>query len=158
VKKDEEERQKMPSILRRFNGIHRGEQGMTLIELVVVVAILGMLAAIIVPNVVGWIGEGEEEAARTELYDVQLAMTAVMAKAVESAVEPVTPANAVYNLTGYPKLPSSGDVYADLDGDPATGTDGKEATIAMEYYLLDPVSERYKYSWNGEGKVSQHDR
>ncbi|MFC2042204.1 type II secretion system protein [Chloroflexota bacterium] len=131
---------------------------MTLIELVVVIAILGMLAAIIVPNVAGWIGEGEREAARAELHDVQLAMTAVMAEAVEPAVEPVTSDNAVYDLTGYPKLPGGGGVYADLDGDPSTGTDGKEATIAMEYYLLDPVSERYKYSWDGRGKISQHHR
>jgi prepilin-type N-terminal cleavage/methylation domain-containing protein len=124
---------------------------MTLIELVVVVAILGILAAIIVPNVASWIGEGEEEAAKTELYDVQLAMTAVMAKAVEPLVEPVAEGSAVQDVTGYPKMPDGSDMTADLDGDPTTA----ETYIGMEYYLVDPLSENYAYWWDDRGKVSQ---
>ncbi|MFC2042158.1 type II secretion system protein [Chloroflexota bacterium] len=137
----------MTDLLRRLKRVHRGEQGMTLIELVVVVAILGILAAIIVPNVASWIGEGQEEAAKTELYDVQLAMTAVMAKAVEPAVYAQT--TPVVDLTGLPQMPDNSDMMADLDGD------GTEEAFGMDYYLVDPVSDGYQYTWDDRGKISQ---
>ncbi|MFC1970935.1 type IV pilin protein [Chloroflexota bacterium] len=137
----------MQNLLRRFKTIHCGEKGLTLIELVVVVAILGILAAIIVPNVASWIGEGKEEAARTELYDVQLAMTAVMAKAKVPTVVVQDPPG-VADLTSYPT-----GVVADLDDDPLT----PDESLSMEYYLIDPVSEDYTYAWDSRGKISQYE-
>ncbi len=56
----------------------RGERGFTLIELLIVVAILGVLAAVIIPNVQRFIGAGETEAQETELSNIQLAVTAMM--------------------------------------------------------------------------------
>ena len=136
----------MQHLMRRFNRIHRGEKGLTLIELIVVVAILGILAAIIVPNVASWIGEGKDEAARTELYDVQLAMTAVMAKANIATVTPLA-GPGTNNLTG---LPSG--VLADLAGD---GT--ADESLGMDYYLIDPSSDTYTYAWDARGKISQYE-
>jgi len=56
----------------------RGEKGFTLIELLIVVAILGVLAAVVIPNVGRFIGRGEEEAAETELSNIQTAVIAMM--------------------------------------------------------------------------------
>jgi len=65
--------------MRRFlKGFRCGEKGFTLIELLVTVAILGIMAAIVVPSVGGFIGHGKTEAMETELYNVQLAMHAGM--------------------------------------------------------------------------------
>jgi len=56
----------------------RGERGFTLIELLIVVAILGVLAAVVIPNVGRFIGRGEEEAKDTEFSNVQAAVHAMM--------------------------------------------------------------------------------
>ncbi|MFC2044272.1 type II secretion system protein [Chloroflexota bacterium] len=56
----------------------RGEKGFTLIELLIVVAILGVLAAIVIPNVGRFIGRGETEAASSELKNIQSAVLSMM--------------------------------------------------------------------------------
>ena len=56
----------------------RGEKGFTLIELLIVVAILGVLAAVVIPNVGRFMGRGEEEARRVEFNTVRTAITAMM--------------------------------------------------------------------------------
>jgi len=56
----------------------RGEKGFTLIELLIVVAILGVLAAVVIPNVGRFIGRGESESAETEFANIQSAVVAMM--------------------------------------------------------------------------------
>jgi len=61
-----------------FKCLHRGEKGFTLIELLIVIAILGIIAAVVVPNLGRFMGRGKVEAANTEVHNVQTAVTACM--------------------------------------------------------------------------------
>jgi type IV pilus assembly protein PilA len=71
--------------------IHRESKGFTLVELLIVVAIMGVLAAVVLPNVTGLVGEGETEAAKAELVTVQTAVDTMMAKeGISSGLECTT--------------------------------------------------------------------
>ena len=75
----------------------RGEKGFTLIELLIVVAILGVLAAVVIPNVGRFLGRGEEEARRVEYNTVRLGVTALMVE--NDLIDIPDPSNA-YSATG----------------------------------------------------------
>jgi len=58
---------------------HRSEKGFTLIELLIVVAILGIIAAVVIPNVTGFLQTGNLAAANTEAATVKTASAAYYA-------------------------------------------------------------------------------
>ena len=65
---------------KEFKGrVFRGESGFTLIEMMVVVGIIAVLAAVIIPNIGKFIGSGEQGAKDAEYESVQTAMNAMMA-------------------------------------------------------------------------------
>ncbi len=118
----------------------RSEGGFTLVELLVVLAILAILVAVAVPNLAGLTGGARETAGDTELDNVRSAMDTLMAEnqAVTVTLREGTVTDAA--TVG----PSTSVTYWQFDGDSAADFLRLRATSTGLYY------------WNITGTVSQY--
>ena len=98
-----------------FKCLHRGEKGFTLIELLIVVAILGIIAAVIIPNIGTFMSMGTVSAANSEAENVK---TASLAYYADAQVWPVTTASSSgsYNFTDYFAGTLKASYHFDSDG------------------------------------------
>jgi type IV pilus assembly protein PilA len=113
----------------------RGERGFTLIELLIVVAILGVLAAVVIPNVGRFIGRGETESAKTEFTNIQSAVVAMMTDNQLEALPNPVDTTATANMSVFPDATSqagTADKLNDPEGDPYSATD-KDGFILYQH-------------------------
>ncbi len=131
----------MAASLRHLAGrITKGQKGFTLIEMIVVVGIIAVLAAVIVPNIGKFIGSGEAGAKSAEQESVETAMAAMMADHATQQVLASTAANA--NWTA---LPLSNPL--DPGAVPLYNTANPELSYMYEEFTI------YCYTWDAYGKI-----
>ena len=153
----------------------RGEKGFTLIELLIVVAILGVLAAVVIPNVGRFIGRGEEEAKDTEFANIQSAVHSMMTDN-EISLLPVPITSSTNDMGAFPDSASvcgtTGQKEKDVLGITYVGTDkdgfllyghdriagdlhGADNTTLVNY-VAQPTTAYY-YDVDASGTVTQYE-
>ncbi len=124
------------SVGKIWKRVARSQAGFTLAELLVVVGIVVGLAAVILPNVGRFTGEGERGALATEFASVQTAVDAYGAEAANTVTAATGWTNDLVSggggidLSGYLRLPSAATLTADLYCWASDGTVRQQSTDA----------------------------
>jgi len=151
----------------------RGEKGFTLIELLIVVAILGVLAAVVIPNVGRFIGRGEQEAKETEFANIQSAVHSMMVDNELATLPSPVGTPKTNDMGAFPDTSATADDPTgakdyDVKGDPYVAADqngyylfqhdriAEGSTANLTNYVATQFTS-YWYTVDGQGTVTQYD-
>lgn len=128
----------MKSFVQRFvGGVAKDDAGLTLFELLIVVAILAALLAIIVPNLGSLSGRGKSGVATIEQDTVQNAIDAMM---TQEGISSVTA------LVG-----NSSQVWSALP------TNAQGTPVPLTDYGLKRATTTFFYCWDSGGQITRRD-
>ena len=150
-----------------------GQKGFNLIELLIVVATLGALAAVIIPNVGRFIGHGETEAKDTEVSNIQLAVHSMMVdNELDTLDNPISNiANRTNDMGNFPDTSTCGvDKVKDVYENNYSGFGDKDGYILFMHdriadnsdntslaNYVDVQTSEYWYTVDEEGTITQYD-
>ena len=134
-------------MVKRHRGLRIGRQaGFTMVEMLVVVAIIVGLAAAIIPNIGRFTGKGAEGATTSERQNMQAAMDSMLAEAGITTIAAnnlATLGTARAAWAGFPTLPGGGAITL-----PGGGNTDLTAYLRAN-------TTKYFYCWNGSGLVTE---
>ena len=92
------------------------EKGFTLIEILIAIALLGILSAVVIPNVTGYLSKGEEQAFKSDVASVQAAVDNYYGDPTNRGASGANKGKKLYPLKGTEAEKVSGGTILSTDG------------------------------------------
>jgi len=141
-RKKVEKESSMRRLLNELRRRRRNQKGFTLIEMLVVISILGILAAVVTMSMVGVVNLAQQRADAAELNTIQVALD-TMANEQQVQANAVCPTNPAPNTNDMSKFPVDGSTPA-APGDP----------VSLNPRYLRTLNTKHKYTCDADGKVT----